>query len=102
MRDERGRAGRWTRNGRRATADGQARSGRCAVGRTDARQKEGSAQHARSPDVGRTDDARCCLHMGDWQTFTSTKGVIPTAPGKCTWFMGAGPWECVQTRILDR
>ena len=63
MRDERGRAGRGTLNGRRATADEQARSGRCAVGRMDARQKEGSAQHARA-DVGRTVDAQCCLHMG--------------------------------------
>ena len=48
------------------------------------------------------DDATCWRNMGDWQTFTSTKGVIPTASGKRTWFMGAGPWECVQTRILDR
>ena len=53
----------WTRNAERAARDSR-RTGALwllPVGRTDARQKEGSAQHARSPDLGRTVDAQCCL-----------------------------------------
>ena len=55
---------------READSAGQQTDRRAALaaapwdGWTGVRQQEGSAQYARSPDVGRTDDAQCRLYMG--------------------------------------
>ena len=71
-------------------------------GRTGARQQEGSALYVRSTDVGRTDDAKCWLNMGDWQTFTSTKKRDTQCGRRVHMVRGAVPWDCLQKRKLDR
>ena len=102
---------------RRTTADRQARGAaapwdgqavrsayecRTWDGRTGARQQEGSALYVRSTDVGRTDDAKCWLNMGDKQTFTSTKKRDTQCGRRVHMVRGAVPWECLQKRKLDR
>ena len=72
---------------------------RVSVGRTD---RYVRVSDVRSTDVGRTDDAKCWLNMGDWQTFTSTKKCDTQCGRQVHMVRGVVPWECLQKRKLDR